>query len=289
MKPLFRTLAERLHDAKALDPIADALSGPVYKAAPGGSFQKDLLSGTWLGHPLHPMLTDVTIGAWTGAALLDLLGGDDTEDAARGLIALGALSAIPTAVTGLADWSDTGNPERRVGVVHALANVVALGLYTAGWAARRNGRTGRGKLLSFAGFATASFSGFLGGHIAYGRGVGVAWSAFEPMPAEWKPILPADDLTPGKPTLGDLDGTPVLLYRSAGRIFAIGARCTHRGGPLQEGEIDDEACAVTCPWHASRFSLEDGRVLHGPATAPQQGFEARVHEGNVEIRVRSEP
>ena len=286
MKPIFRGLAERLHGLSAVDSLGDTIYKAVYAVVPNESLQKDLLAGTWLGHPLHPALTDVTVGSWTSAFLLDLFGGESTADAADALIGLGALASLPTAASGLVDWSDTGNPERRVGVVHAAGNVTALLLYGMALALRRAGSRKAGKALSFAAFATASASAYLGGHIAYGRGVGVDQTAFEGQQADWKAVMSVKELPERKPAPAHLDGTTLVLYRNGDRILALSARCSHRGGPLQEGQVDEREGSVTCPWHASKFDLETGGVMRGPATAPQPAYEVRTREGKVEVRLR---
>ena len=285
MKPVFRGLAERLHGLSVVDSFADLLSKAVYAVVPNETARKDALTGTWLGHPLHPLLTDVTVGAWTGAFFLDLLDGESSNGAADALIGIGIASAAPTAASGLVDWSDTGNPERRVGVVHALGNTTALLLYSAALALRRAGRRGSGKALSLAAFATACGSAYLGGHIAYGRGVGVDQNAFEQLETDWTAIGSAAEIPEGKPTAAKVEGTPLVLFRTGQRIDALAARCSHRGGPLAEGEVDDRERSITCPWHASTFDLVTGDVLRGPATAPQPAFEARIRNGTVEVRL----
>jgi len=286
MRNILRGLAERLHGFRAVDPVADVVSKAVYAVAPNESAQKELLAGTWQGHPLHPALTDVTVGAWISAFLLDLFGDESTDGAADALIGLGALSAVPTAASGLVDWSDTGNPERRVGVVHAAGNVAALLLYTTALVLRRSGLRGAGRALSFTAFGTATASAFLGGHIAYRLGVGVDQTIFEAQQTDWKAIMRAEELFEGKPASAELDGTTLVVYRSGQRILALSARCSHRGGPLHEGDVDDDKLSVTCPWHASTFDLDSGEVLRGPATAPQPAYETRITDGMIEVRLR---
>jgi uncharacterized membrane protein len=163
---------ERIESATGLDGIARGLSAAVDAVVPDGSTRKDVLAGAWLGHPLHPLLTDVVIGAWTAGMLLDL-GGEELEDVADAFIALGVAAAVPTALAGLSDWSETEGATRRVGLVHAAGNTTALGLYAASLAARRSGSRGTGMALSAAGGAVATFAGWLGGHLAYRHGVGV--------------------------------------------------------------------------------------------------------------------
>src|SRR5213595_1901624 len=149
MKPRAReTIAERIEQIEPLDALAEPLQQAVRSAVPQESVLKDLLSGTWLGHPLHPPLTDVVVGAWTSALLLDLLAGEDAESAADGLVAAGVVAAVPTALSGLSDWADVRGGSRRVGTMHALGNTSALVLHILSWIARRDGNRRRGRLLS---------------------------------------------------------------------------------------------------------------------------------------------
>lgn len=168
-----RRAAAGIESVAALDGPAKA-AGKVYARALRSGRIKDLLSGSWLGHALHPILTDVVIGSFTSASMLDLLGGDD--DAAQRLIALGIASYAPTALSGVSDWSDHQETEpgiRRVGLVHAAGNAFALSLYTASLIARRGGDHRRGKLLALGGAAAMGAAGYLGGHMTLVQGVGV--------------------------------------------------------------------------------------------------------------------
>src|SRR5919108_6258431 len=134
MEPVLReTVARQIEQLELLDPVSEPLQKAVRRAVPQESQLKDLLSGTWLGHPLHPPLTDVVIGAWTSALLLDLLGGDRAEEAADRLVATGILAAVPTAAAGLSDWAELRGGSRRVGSVHAVGNTSALLLHTLSW------------------------------------------------------------------------------------------------------------------------------------------------------------
>jgi hypothetical protein len=143
--------------ARALDPVARWLT-----ATP---LRDDLLTGKWLGHAAHPFMTDIPIGSWTSASILDLLGGKDARPSAELLTAIGTLSAAPTIATGLAEWASTSGAARRVGVVHAASNAVAVGLYAGSWSARRRGRHRRGAMLALAGMTVATVGGYLGGHM----------------------------------------------------------------------------------------------------------------------------
>ena len=278
-------LVERLERTDALDGVAGAVqrnAQAVYRPGP----LKDALSGTWLGHPLHPLLMLVPLGCWTSASFLDLAGGRGSQAAADRLLAAGVVSALPTAAAGASDWSDTEGAERRVGFVHALGNSAALVCFTASWVARKRGRRAKGVALALAGHAFAGFSGYLGGHLTYATGVGVDTTAFQSGPEDWTPVLDADEVPEGRAVGADVGGVRLLLVRDGSEVRALAARCTHRGGPLDEGDVAD-GC-VTCPWHGSRFELATGDIARGPATSPQPAYETRVVAGRVEVR-RSEP
>lgn len=267
-----------IEQATALDPAAEALDKVASVVPPGPV--KDALSGVALGHPAHPMLVTVPIGAVTSAVVLDLLGNDCR--AARRLVGLGLLSAVPAGLTGFSDWSDTRGAERRVGVAHLALNAVGLGLLGGSWLARRDDRSAAGPWLSLAGLALLGGSGWLGGHLSYALGVGVDTTAFQRPPTEWTDAAADSEVVDGRPIAVTVEDTPVLLVRSDGAIQAIGDRCTHRGAPLHEGPVVD-GC-IECPWHGSRFDLSDGAVVRGPATRPAPAFETRVVDGRVQVR-----
>ncbi|MGH3231649.1 MAG: DUF2231 domain-containing protein, partial [Streptosporangiaceae bacterium] len=157
---------------EALDRPARPLAAAVGRATQTRRV-KNALSGTWLGHPLHPLLTDVPIGGWVAAGVLDLAGGAQAARAARCLVGFGVLAALPTAAAGLSDWSDTYGAEQRVGLVHAAGNVTALSLQAASYLARRRGRRAAGVMLSAAGLGIMAGAAYLGGHLSFSRGVGV--------------------------------------------------------------------------------------------------------------------
>jgi len=278
-------LVERLERAEALDGLAGAVQRNVQATVRPGAL-KDALSGTWLGHPLHPLLIVMPLGCWTSASFLDLVGGRGSRAAADRLVAAGVVSAVPTALAGASDWSDTGGGERRVGIVHAIANSAGLACFTASWVARKRGRRVSGVALGLAGHAFVGVAGYLGGHLTYATGVGVDTTAFQSGPEDWTPVLDASEVPEGRPVGTHAEGVRLLLVREGDEVLALAARCTHRGGPLDEGEVAD-GC-VTCPWHGSRFELATGAIAQGPATAPQPGYETRVVDGRVEVR-RSEP
>jgi nitrite reductase/ring-hydroxylating ferredoxin subunit/uncharacterized membrane protein len=279
------SIADSLEGLSALDGVGKAFGKAVRGIIPKGVV-KDTLSGTWLGHAVHPMLTDVVIGSFTSATLLDLLGGDDDGAAAERLIAIGMAAYLPTAAAGFNDWVDSEPVDegvRRVGLVHAWTNVTALGLYTASLAARRKGAHGRGKLLSAAGAAVLAQGGYLGGHLSFTKGVGPNQTAFDPGPDEWTKAVDSSQLPEGRPMSVVVGETPVLILRHGDHFHAIHDRCSHRGCSLAEGELEKET--ITCACHGSKFSLRDGSVLQGPATVGQPAYEVRESGGAVEIKL----
>jgi nitrite reductase/ring-hydroxylating ferredoxin subunit len=217
--------------------------------------------------------------------LLDWLGGNRSEAAADRLIALGIAFTAPAVATGWTEWADSevgDDGVRRVGIVHAAANVGATALFGASLAARRGGARGAGKLLALAGAGVLGASGYLGGHLAYADGLGVDQTAFEEPPEDWTPALRESELPEGESRYAEIAGVGVLVARSGGEVHAISNRCSHRGGPLDEGELAD-GC-VTCPWHGSVFRLADGGVERGPAAYPQPAWQVRLRDGVIELR-----
>lgn len=278
---LLRGIVENIENNADLDEISDKLSGPVADLTRPDAV-KQALSGGWLGHQLHPMLTDVPLGAWLSASALDVLGGKGEARAARRLVGLGVLAALPTAASGASDWVDSYGGEKRVGVVHAIGNAAAMVLQTASWRSRRKGHRGRGVALSLAGLGTALASAYLGGHLSFAMGVGVNHTAFQFGPGEWTDVAAEGDLVDDRPLRVEAGGVPVMLVRHRGSIRALSATCVHAGGPLDEGEIVD-GCVV-CPWHQSHFRLDDGAAERGPAAIAQPVWETRVTEGRIEVR-----
>jgi nitrite reductase/ring-hydroxylating ferredoxin subunit/uncharacterized membrane protein len=276
-------LVRRIEHAEALDPVSKPLTTLVGRAVQPRAV-RNLLSGTTLGHPAHPMATDVPIGAWSMATLLDLAGGRDTHRAADLLVATGMAGAVPAAAAGANDWADTYGPETRVGLVHAAANTTALGLYAASLTARLRSHRRAGKLLGIAGFAVLTAGGYLGGYLSFALGVNVNHTAWEHGPDDWTAVAAETELPDGHTRHIDADGTSILLHRDGATIHAISSICSHAGGPLEEGTITDEC--VTCPWHGSIFHLDDGHVARGPASAPQPAYDTRITGDQIEIRAR---
>jgi nitrite reductase/ring-hydroxylating ferredoxin subunit/uncharacterized membrane protein len=270
--------------ADALDPVASRL-GKLVRSAFKPKRLKEAVSGSWLGHPVHPVLTDVTIGTLTSAVLLDWVGGRESRPATQRLIGIGLLSAAPTVAAGASDWGDSEVADvrvRRVGVVHATTNLVASSLFAASYTARRRGDDGR--LLALAGGAVLTAGAYLGGHLTFAEGVGVDQTTFEQPPEDWTDVLAEAELQPDRPRCVQAEGTAVMVVRHDGSVYALSDHCSHRGGPLHEGEIRDGT--VICPWHESVFNLRDGALIHGPAAYPQPAWDVRMRAGRVEVRRR---
>ncbi|HEU0165116.1 MAG TPA: Rieske 2Fe-2S domain-containing protein [Thermomicrobiales bacterium] len=283
-----RTLADRLVDASPwLDKVAGvahAASTPVF-GEKGPPALKDALYGTWLGHPLHPAVTDLPIGFWTSSAVFDAVG---MEDAADFALKAGTVSAFAAAVTGIAQWYDLQHQDqpRRLGTLHGVLNIGATWLYGTSWFLRSHQHRGAGIAFSLAGGSVATLAASLGGDLSYRLGTGVSRTAFEEPTGKWAPAIAVADLPEATPTRVVVEGDPVVLVRQGERVLAASATCTHLGGPLDEGELKD-GC-LTCPWHGSVFALADGHVVNGPATSPLTTYATRVRDGQIEVIAAAE-
>lgn len=280
------TLTGKLEEEKRLDPAANKVESIVAKALPPGPV-KDALHGRWLGHQLHPLLVALPIGMWSGASLLDFTAGRDGQRSAQRLVGAGFLLVAPTVAAGWADWSELGAFQRpkRVGLVHAGANNLAATLYAASWLARHNGNHARGRALALMGASALTVGGYLGAHLVYSQGVGVDRNADEQKePREWTDAAALADVPADGLLRVTVAGQQVVLANVSGRLHGMGATCSHYGGPLDEGSIQDE-CLV-CPWHGSRFRLVDGSVARGPATSPQLSYDVRVIDDRVQLKVK---
>ncbi|MFE5211478.1 Rieske 2Fe-2S domain-containing protein [Streptomyces sp. NPDC056600] len=266
------------------DRLADAVQ-KVVRAAPLGRRGRDLLHGLPIGHPLHPVLVQVPVGAWMSTAVLDLLPGQ--ERAARRLVGVGLAVAGPAAVAGWVDWADLQRQQRRVGLLHAALNNAAVWLYAGSYAARRSGRQGLGRGLAVAGLTAVSVGGALGGHLAYRQAAGANHAEQVPhlVRPGWHGLGGVSDLPIGQAVRRKVDDVPVMVVRvDEDTVRVLADQCSHLAGPLSQGEISD-GC-VRCPWHGSVFRLEDGWNVRGPATAPQPAFDTRVVDGRLEVRLR---
>lgn len=250
---------------------------------------RNFLNGTWLGEPLHVVLTDLPIGAWTGAMVFDLV--DLIVDrpefalAADASIGIGLAGAAGAAITGITDWSDVDPPARRLGLVHGLVNVGGTALFAISLLLRSKEHRRSGRVASVLGYAVMSYAAHLGGKLVYEHRVGVDRTDGQVLPDKFVAVLPESQLADNKPTKAMVQGVPILLVRRAGRIFAMADTCSHFGGPLSDGKLVDNC--IECPYHASQFDLEDGHVVNGPAVHPQPCLEVRTRDGQIEVRKAS--
>lgn len=255
------------------------VAGSVRSSPVGG----DILSGRRIRHPAHPALVVLPLGSWSAALLLDLLGGRSSRRAARRLTGIGVLGAAPAVLAGLDDWLDTTGPEQQVGALHAAANLAAAGGWALSWRLRKRHHAA-GVLAGLAATTAAATGGWLGGHLTYAMGVGVDTNAFSAGPSTWT-AYPAP-VEAGTMSAATVAGATLAATRLADGPAVLSGRCSHRGGPLGDGEVSD-GC-VTCPWHGSRFDLRSGQVRRGPAVRPQPVYETRDVDGAVDVR-RAEP
>ena len=278
--PAQKPIEERLQ--KALDKALYANGQPAAQKV------RNFLNGTWLGAPLHVVLKDVPIGAWTVAMVCDVLdlirNRSEFALVADASIAIGLVGAAGSAATGLTDWSDVDPPARRPGLIHGLLNIGATALFVTSLVLRKRKSRTEGRISSALGYALMSYAAHLGGQLVYKHRVGVDRTAGETLPEEFVAVLPESQLADNKPTRGMHDGVPILLVRRGERLFAMAETCSHFSGPLSEGKLLGDS--IVCPYHSSRFALEDGRVLDGPAVHPQPCLEVRARNGQIEVRTR---
>lgn len=284
-------ILDRVADSAALDKVIDPARRAVQTALPQPV--KDLLHGTWLGHPVHPVMVHVPVGAWLSAGVLDLV--PAFRPAATVLIGTGVASAVPASLSGAADWSEQDTGVRRLGALHAAMNTAALVLYAGSLAARKRGRGSLGLVLSYAGLGVATGSAAVGGHMSYAQSSGVshAATAARALTQDWVDLGPLDDLPEGRPALrtgkGSSVAVPLAVVRRGARVDVFVGACSHLSGPLHEGSVQDvngSACLV-CPWHGSAFDLDSGTARRGPAGNGQEKLEVRMEAGRVMARLPS--
>lgn len=272
---------DQIGQMKDLDSISKPLSDVVSKVTAPDAV-KNALSGTWLGHQLHPMLTDLPIGAWSMASALDLTSRGTMPKVSERLVGLGILTAVPAALSGASDWSESYGKEQRLGLLHALGNSVGTTLQVASWISRRCGHHRTGTGLSLAGLAATMGASYLGGHLSFGMGVGVDHTAFQKTITKWVDVAAENEVTEGQLLRVEANDVPVMLTRHKGQLRALSATCLHAGGPLNKGHIENDC--VVCPWHGSRFRLTDGTPKRGPAAMPQPTWDINIVDGRVQVR-----
>lgn len=249
---------------------------------------RDFLDGTWLGHPLHPAVTDIPIGTLLATVVLDLLGYPAAADIA--LVAT-ILFMLAAAVTGAADYADTDGTARTRATIHSTLMVVGLVVLLLSLLLRAGNPTDRTIPIALAivGFLIVTAGAYVGGDVVYVLGNMVNRHAFRGAGTKWIRLDTGDvtdlatlpEATPTKAKAGIND---LVLVRMAGDVYAMHAVCAHAGGPLAQGTVV-EGC-LECPWHGSRFRLTDGHARRGPTVYDQPSYEIRPAEsgGGYEVR-----
>jgi nitrite reductase/ring-hydroxylating ferredoxin subunit/uncharacterized membrane protein len=248
---------------------------------------KGWLSGTWLGHPLHPAATDIPIGALLLSVILDLLGQPAAADIALVVTNLFMLAA---AASGAADYADTDGPARVRATVHSTLRVVALLILLISLVIRATGPTDRTvpTVLSIIGFLIVTAGAYVGGDVVFQLGNMVSRHAFRGAGTKWirldtGEVTDIATLSEAAPARARAGANDLVLVRIGDTVHALHAVCAHAGGPLPQGKVVD-GC-IECPWHGSRFRLSDGRVQHGPSLYDQPSYEIRAAEGGgYEVR-----
>jgi nitrite reductase/ring-hydroxylating ferredoxin subunit/uncharacterized membrane protein len=292
--PSQRIIGDRAPDKSEIPankPVEEKLQKLLDKALyangrPSAQKIRDFLNGTWLGEPLHVVIKDVPIGAWTVAITFDALdlirNRREFSLAADTSLAIGLVGAAGAAVTGITDWSDVDPPARRLGLIHGLLNVGVTALFTTSLILRKRKLRTAGRISAALGYALLSVSAHLGGKMVYEQRVGVDRTAGEVFPKDFVTVLAESKLADSMLHRAIYEDTPILLVRRGPKIFAMAETCSHFSGPLSEGKLVGDS--IVCPYHASRFALDDGRVLDGPAVHPQPCLEVRVRNGQIEVR-----
>ena len=246
---------------------------------------RDFLNGTWLGHPVHSAVTDVPVGALGVSVVLDLANQRAAADIA---LVLGILAMLAAAVTGAADYSDTDGSARVRATIHSTIMVVALVVFLLSLLLRFTNPVDRTAVVvvSIVGFLILTAGAYVGGDVVYLFGNMVDRHAWRGAGTKWLPLEVPDDLPEARPTKAKLGINTLVLVRRGDTILALHETCAHAGGPLAQGQIVD-GC-IECPWHGSRFRLEDGTLRRGPAVYDQPSYEVRRSEaGGWEARRRS--
>ncbi|GAC1356800.1 MAG: hypothetical protein PVS3B1_02560 [Ktedonobacteraceae bacterium] len=248
---------------------------------------KDFLAGVWFGHPVHPVLVNVPIGAWTATLILDLVSLSDDEDggvarSADIMMWVGLVGALGSAATGISNWVDTDGQEQRGGMLHALLNSSSTVLNLASAILRLTGQRRTAITLAATAYAITSYSAYIGGELSFSNGIGVNHVAWDGGSDEYVPVMDEQYLVPDKLVRVDVAGIPAVVVKDGDSIYAIAANCSHLAGPLDEGTYKDGV--VYCPWHNSGFRMCDGCVVNSPAVYAQPTFAVRIRNGKIELR-----
>lgn len=267
-----------------------AVSNWFYRAlgSPGKLLQ-DFLNGSWLGHSLHPVLTDVVVGGATMVVFLDILrvffNVDSLEDATTWALGLTVLAGVGTILTGLTDFKDTATgDERNVTGMHGVINIIAVVIFFISLLQRFGGGHDAAFWVALLAYLVISVGAYIGGHVVFKYGYMVNHNAFARgrRAKDFTAIMPAADLPDATPTKATFGATTLVVVRRGDVVYALKETCSHAGGPLADGKLVGDN--IECPWHFSQFRLSEGAVRHGPATSRQVAYRARITDGQVEIQ-----
>lgn len=244
---------------------------------------RDFLHGTWLGHPVHPMITDIPIGALVLATVLDIVG---QSGAATWAIGIGYVSMLAAAVAGYADYIDLGGAGKRIGSLHATSMLIAAVLYFVSLGARigwwpMGGNTPA--LLAGLGLVFLVVGGYLGGDLVFNLGSQVDRHAWRGGGTKWQ-ALDIDSVPEDKLTKAKAGAQTLVVVRRGETIYALHDTCAHQGCSLSDGTLIDDGTRIECRCHGSRFELKDGSVNRGPAVFSQPRYEVRRTEGKIEVK-----
>lgn len=285
-RPLIRFLEQQPWLETLGAPLQETVNTVFKDAGPTGKQVQNLLNGVWLGHPLHPVLTDVPVGAWTCTEVLDFLAArsDDPalEKASDITLLIGLLAGLGSALTGLTDWKDTYGRERSTGLLHGLTMLTGTLTYSSSALARMAGNRSAGTALAHLGYLLISAGAYLGGEEVYDLGYPINHTAFEHGPTDFVAVMPVDDLSENAPVKGSAAGVPILLVKQGQAIYCLDDTCVHAGCSLAGGTV--EGRTIICPCHGSQYDLRDGAVLNGPATMPEPSYDVRVRDGMIEVK-----
>jgi len=282
---MFRRWLEPVLNAQAVwaDPLGDLvqrIARTLYGPFPA---LRDLLHGTWLGHPVHPMLTDVPIGAFIIATVLDIVG---QPVGATWAIGVGVVSMISAALAGYADYIDLEGAGKRIGSLHSTSMLVALVLYLVSLGARVGWWplfAGGAEWIAAIGLAFVIVGGYLGGELVFDLGSQVDRHAWRGGGTKWQ-ALDVDSVPEDKLTKAKAGAQTLVVTRRGEKIFALHDTCSHQGCSLSEGKLVDGGKRIECECHGSRFELADGSVNRGPAVYPQPRYEVRRSDGKIEVK-----
>lgn len=280
---MIRRLVVRILDAQTgwARPLGGAIQALLKWIFGPLRWLKDFLNGVWLGHALHPLITDVPVGVFTLAVVFDIFA---LEQAATVAVGFGILAMLGAALAGWADYTDTDGKARDYGTVHQVLMVTALVLYAVSLWLRLGGAAGSHATavgISWVGYLLVAVGAYVGGELVYSLGNMVDRHAFRSGGSRWT-ALDVTEIPDGTLTKAKAGAQTLVVVRRGDRIQALHDVCAHAGCSLAEGKLVGDV--VECACHGSRYRLADGHVVRGPSTFDQPAYEARAENGRIEVR-----